>query len=306
MPLATVRGPRRRARPARRAARRVPAARPAPAPRGDGRPGRGRDRAHAHRRRARRAQAKLEAVIESIEDGLVVLDPHGVVVHVNEVACAILGFERDEALGRPLRASSARATRTTCACARPSPTSSPTPSASTRRVEIALFLRGRDHFYVLRPTPLRARDGTPAGPDPRRSRTSPTCATRRRAASSSWRRCRTSCARRSPRSAWPSSCCARRAAARPEARAARRRAREDVGRLEDVAQRLLDALALARDEHRARARRRRRWRDWSRACARIFALQARERGVTLETALAAGRPRRSPATRPSSPGRSRT
>jgi len=29
--------------------------------------------------------------------------------------------------------------------------------------EFAMFIRGRDHFYVLRPTPFRALDGTPAG-----------------------------------------------------------------------------------------------------------------------------------------------
>jgi len=37
------------------------------------------------------------------------------------------------------------------------------PQHETDRVEIALFLRGRDHYYVLRPTQLQARDGTPAG-----------------------------------------------------------------------------------------------------------------------------------------------
>jgi hypothetical protein len=30
-------------------------------------------------------------------------------------------------------------------------------------MEVALFLRGRDHYYVLRFTPLRAADGAPAG-----------------------------------------------------------------------------------------------------------------------------------------------
>src|SRR5206468_13041177 len=43
---------------------------------------------------------KTEAVIEAIEDGLIVLDPAGVVGHINEVACAILEVERDHALGR--------------------------------------------------------------------------------------------------------------------------------------------------------------------------------------------------------------
>ena len=39
-------------------------------------------------------KAKTEAVMEAIEDGLIVLDPSGVVIHVNEVACAILESER--------------------------------------------------------------------------------------------------------------------------------------------------------------------------------------------------------------------
>src|SRR5262249_14602206 len=37
------------------------------------------------------------------------------------------------------------------------------PEREGDRVEIAFFLRGRDHHYVLRPTPFRARDGSPAG-----------------------------------------------------------------------------------------------------------------------------------------------
>ena len=48
-------------------------------------------------------KAKTEAVIESIDDGLVVLDPSGSVVHMNEIACAILDLERGEAIGRPFR-----------------------------------------------------------------------------------------------------------------------------------------------------------------------------------------------------------
>src|SRR6266403_6154398 len=44
-------------------------------------------------------KAKTEAVIEAIEDGLIVLDPVGVVADVNEVACAILEVERDHVRG---------------------------------------------------------------------------------------------------------------------------------------------------------------------------------------------------------------
>ena len=44
----------------------------------------------------------VEAIIESIEDGLIVLDREGVIVHLNDVAGAILGCARTEALGHPL------------------------------------------------------------------------------------------------------------------------------------------------------------------------------------------------------------
>jgi signal transduction histidine kinase len=62
-------------------------------------------------------------------------------------------------------------------------------------------------------------------------------------------------------------------------------AREDVGRLEDVAQRLLDvsrsrAMSIALERQHVHLG------DIVARCARIFALQARERGVTLETAVA--------------------
>ena len=46
-------------------------------------------------------KAKTEAVMEAIEDGLIVLNPAGAVVHVNEVACTILAVDRAAVLGRP-------------------------------------------------------------------------------------------------------------------------------------------------------------------------------------------------------------
>ncbi len=62
-------------------------------------------------------------------------------------------------------------------------------------------------------------------------------------------------------------------------------AREDVGRLEDVAQRLLDvsrsrAMSIALERQHVHLG------DVVARCARIFALQARERGVAIETAVA--------------------
>jgi two-component system sensor histidine kinase KdpD len=107
-------------------------------------------------------QAKTEAVIEAIEDGLIVLDPAGVVVHANEVACAILEIERSEVLGRRfddlgtghrhyLRLRAAVGEFLTH------------PERQGEHVELAMFLRGRDHYYVLRPTPYHALDGSYAG-----------------------------------------------------------------------------------------------------------------------------------------------
>jgi PAS domain S-box-containing protein len=107
-------------------------------------------------------KAKTEAVIEAIEDGLVVLDQAGVVVHMNEVACAILELEREHAVGRRFEELGTQqphylrlraAVRELAAH----------PEREGDRMEIQLFLRGRDHHYVLRPTPLRALDGSPAG-----------------------------------------------------------------------------------------------------------------------------------------------
>ena len=107
-------------------------------------------------------KAKTEAVIEAIEDGLIVLDPAGVVVHMNEVACAILEVEHGKVLGRrfedlgtnhPHYLRLRAAVRDFLAH----------PEREGERMEIALFLRGRDHYYVLRPTPYRARDGSHAG-----------------------------------------------------------------------------------------------------------------------------------------------
>jgi len=107
-------------------------------------------------------KAKTEAVIEAIEDGLIVLDPEGMVADVNEVACAILELSREQMLGmrfqdlattHPHYLRVREAVRELLAH----------PDQERDRVEVTLFLRGRDHHYVLRPTPFHAPDGSPAG-----------------------------------------------------------------------------------------------------------------------------------------------
>ena len=107
-------------------------------------------------------KAKTEAVIEAIEDGLIVLDPQGIVADVNDVACAILEAERNHVLGarfsdlattHPHYLRLREAVRELLAH----------PERERDRVEITLFLRGRDHHYILRPTPFHTHDGAPAG-----------------------------------------------------------------------------------------------------------------------------------------------
>jgi PAS domain S-box-containing protein len=104
----------------------------------------------------------VEAIIGAIEDGLIVLDRDGVVIHVNDVAAAILDCPRADVLGRRfdglgtshphyvrLRAAVADFLRRR--------------DVDTEPVEIALVHRGREHSYLLRPTPFGDPGGSLAG-----------------------------------------------------------------------------------------------------------------------------------------------
>ena len=229
------------------------------------------------------AQAKLEAVIESIEDGLVVVDHDGVVQHVNEVACAILGFEAREAVGQRferLGTNHPHYLRLRAAVA----DFLAHPEREHEAVELALFLRGRDHFYVLRPTPLRARDGTHAGfilvlqdvtylrdQERQREQLMATLSHELRTPLTSLRMAVDLLDKARP-------------ALDPERSKLVEAAREDVARLEDVAQRLLDvsrsrAMSIALERQHVHLG------DVVARSARIFALQARERGVALDVSV---------------------
>jgi len=226
-------------------------------------------------------KAKTEAVIESIDDGLVVLDPSGGVVHMNEIACAILDVERDEALGRPfqqLGTSHPHYLRLRAAVAE----FLAHPSSAPHALEIAMFLRGRDHFFVLRPTPLRAPDGSSTGliltlqdvtylrdQEARREQLMATLSHELRTPLTSLRMALDLLGRGEP-------------ALGEKPREWVESAREDVMRLEDVAQRLLDvsrsrAMTIALEREGVSIR------DLAIRTAHIFALQARERGIELET-----------------------
>src|SRR5262245_6902315 len=229
------------------------------------------------------AQAKLEAVIGSIEDGLVVVDHDGVVQHVNEGARAILGFAEREAVGRRfgrLGTNHPHSLRLRSAVA----DFLAHPEREHEAVEIALYLRGRDHFYVLRPTPLRAQDGTHAGfilvlqdvtylrdQERRREQLMATLSHELRTPLTSLHMAVDLIGR---------------AGGPLDAERGKlvESAREDVGRLEDVAQRLLDvsrsrAMSIALERQHVHLG------DVMARCARIFGLQARERGVALHLSI---------------------
>jgi two-component system sensor histidine kinase KdpD len=231
-------------------------------------------------------KAKTEAVIESIDDGLVVLDPRGVVADINEIACAILDVERDLALGRPFRqlgTTHPHYLRLRAAVAEFLAHPERVPEA----VEIAMFLRGRDHFFVLRPTRLRAADGAPIGlilalqdvtylrdQEARREQLIATLSHELRTPLTSLRMAGELLARTSP-------------PLPVEARSLVEAAREDVARLEDVAHRLLE-LSRSRAMSIALERGTVSLPGLVERMARVFALQAREQGVSLETAAPEG------------------
>jgi NtrC-family two-component system sensor histidine kinase KinB len=107
-------------------------------------------------------KSKTEAIIERLEDGIILIDPAGVVTHINEVAAIILGIARADALGSPfndldsnhphyLRVRTALGNGTKMLL------------SDNARVEVDLHVRGRDHTYVLKPVPLHHGDNEPLG-----------------------------------------------------------------------------------------------------------------------------------------------
>lgn len=106
-------------------------------------------------------KSKTEAIIESLEDGIILIDPAGVVTHINEVAALILGIERSDALGSPfndLNSNHPHYLRVRAALGNGGKT-----LPESKRLEVDLHVRGRDHTYVLKPVPLRQDGGKSLG-----------------------------------------------------------------------------------------------------------------------------------------------
>ena len=108
-------------------------------------------------------KSKTEAIIESLEDGVVLIDSEGIVAHINEIASLILGVDPKDALGSPfddlssnhphyLRVRDALRTLQRAGL-----------EVDGHRTEIDLHVRGRDHSYVLKPVPLHHTVGKSLG-----------------------------------------------------------------------------------------------------------------------------------------------
>jgi hypothetical protein len=227
----------------------------------------------------------VEAVIESIQDGLVVLSPEGVVEQINEVASAILDVEHAASLGArfdDLGTQHPHYLRLRAAVA----DILAHPDREPEAHEFAMFLRGRDHFYVLRPTPFRALDGTPAGlvlvlqdvtylrdQEAKREHLVATLSHELRTPLTSLRMAAELLHGHED-------------ALDDEGRTLVHTVHEDALRLEDVAQRLLDvsrsrAMSIALERQQVDLT------DLVARVGRLFKLQARERNVALETTASA-------------------
>jgi two-component system, NtrC family, sensor histidine kinase KinB len=96
---------------------------------------------------------KTEAILESIEDGIVLLDSGGVVTHINEVAGIILGVEPDDALGSSF--DDLNSNHPPYLRVRSALESMGTKPLKAQRVEVDLSVHGRNHSYVLKAVPLQ-------------------------------------------------------------------------------------------------------------------------------------------------------
>jgi two-component system, NtrC family, sensor histidine kinase KinB len=106
-------------------------------------------------------KGQTEAILESIEDGIVLIDSSGIVTHINEVATTILCVEREETLGSSfddLSSNHPHYLRVRSALRRTAKE-----PLEAQRVEVEFHVRGRDHIYVLKSLPLRQDDGQSFG-----------------------------------------------------------------------------------------------------------------------------------------------
>ena len=106
-------------------------------------------------------KSKTEAIIESLEDGVVLLDSQGIVAHMNEIAALILGVEASDALGSPFDDLSSNHPH--YLRVRDALRNLQKAGVNGHRTEIDLHVRGRDHSYVVKPIHLYQTEGKSFG-----------------------------------------------------------------------------------------------------------------------------------------------
>ncbi len=106
-------------------------------------------------------KSKTEAIIESLEDGVVLIDANGVVAHINEIASLILEVDPADALGSPFDDLSSNHPH--YLRVRDALRTLQRSGGNGQRIEIDLHVRGREHSYVLKPVPLHHTEGISLG-----------------------------------------------------------------------------------------------------------------------------------------------
>ena len=101
-------------------------------------------------------QKKTEVILESLEDGLVLIDSQGIVAHINEVASIIMNIERSDALGK--RFDDLGLNHPHYLRVRDALKSLGAIDSHQQRVEVELNLRNRAHSFVLKPIQLMPDD----------------------------------------------------------------------------------------------------------------------------------------------------
>jgi NtrC-family two-component system sensor histidine kinase KinB len=106
-------------------------------------------------------KGKTEAIIESIEDGIILIDPKGIITHINEMAAIVLGVDGKEALGSPF--ADLDSNHPHYMRIRGALESIAHQGKDSMRVEVDLHVRGRDHTYLPKPVPLHQSEGQSFG-----------------------------------------------------------------------------------------------------------------------------------------------
>jgi len=106
-------------------------------------------------------EKRTTAILKCLDIAVILIDIDAVVTNLNEQAALILGISRSEILGRSffgLDEDNSHYVNVRAALR-----SALAYPGGEQQAEVSLHVRGRDHAYLLKPTPLLLEDGTPFG-----------------------------------------------------------------------------------------------------------------------------------------------